>query len=77
LNAFLCHEKLGKSIGTIGTDSQNWLFSNSLISADTSKSIGTVSALSALRVSALSALGVPIPVPIKIRVTFCSYDAYN
>jgi hypothetical protein len=56
---------------------QSGLFGNSLVSADTSKSIGTVSALSALRVSALSALGVPIPVPIKIRVTFCSYDAYN
>jgi hypothetical protein len=46
------------------------LFGNSLVSADTSKSIGTVSALSALKLSALSALGVPIPVPIKIRVTF-------
>jgi hypothetical protein len=77
LNAFFCHEKLGKSIGTIGTGSQNLLFGNSLVSADTSKSIGTVSALSALRLSALSALGVPIPVPIKIRVTIYNRTAYS
>jgi hypothetical protein len=53
------------------------LFGNSLVSADTPKSIGTVSALSALGLSALSALGVPIPVPIKIRATFCPYSAYS
>ena len=53
------------------------LFSNSLVSADTPKSIGTVSALSALKLSALSALGVPIPVPIKTRVTFYNYSTYN
>jgi hypothetical protein len=49
------------------------LFGNSLVSADTPKSIGAVSALSALWLTALSALGVPI----KIRVTFCSYSTYS
>jgi hypothetical protein len=74
---FFAMKNLIKVSALSALNRKSGLFGNSLVSADTSKSIGTVSALSALKLSALSALGVPIPVPIKIRVTFYKHTTYS